>query len=388
MNLNEFQNYLEPPNINKNYDADSIGSKIEHVFEFGKNSTLEGVSVALIGVDEFRASQSDFSGIGNAEAIRKQFYKLKKHDNTSVIADLGNLKQGNSTNDTNAAVANLCAELMRNKVIPILFGASQDITFGQYEAYKQLAQIINMVNIDSRFDIGTPNEALNAQSYVGKIILEQPNYLFNYSHIAYQTHYVGENAISQMSKLYFDSYRLGHVTSDIADMEPVMRNADMLSFDMSAIKYSEASATLSSGPNGLNGAEACQLMYYAGMSEKLNSVGLYNYVNSKDKEGITSELAAQMIWYFVEAFFKRKNEMPQYNKNGFLKYTVPLHNTDHELIFLKSTKSDRWWMEIPIADNYTKLQRHHIVPCSHNDYLAACSNEMPVRWWQAYQKLC
>ncbi|HQV00352.1 MAG: formimidoylglutamase [Bacteroidia bacterium] len=388
MNLKEFQNYLQEPTISQNFDTDCLGTKVEKVYESGVNDTLEGVSLALIGVDEFRASQTNYNCGGNSDAIRSKLFDLMKHDSAGIIADLGNLKLGNTTQDTCTAISNISAELIRNKIVPIIFGPSQDVTFAQYEAYKQLAQIINLVNVDSRFDLGTPNDDLHAQSYVGKIILEQPNFLFNYSHIGYQTYYVGDNAVSQMSKLYFDTYRLGHVTTDIADMEPVLRNSDMISFDLSAIKSADAKASLKPGPNGLSGAEACQLMYYAGMSEKLSSVGIYNYVNQKDDAGLTAELAAQMIWYFIEAFFKRKNEMPQYNKNGFLKYTVPLHSTNHELIFLKSTKSDRWWMEIPIADNYTKLQRHHIVPCSHNDYLMACSNEMPVRWWQAYQKLC
>ena len=157
---------------------------------------------------------------------------------------------------------------------------------------------------------------------------------------------------------------------------------------MSSIKSSDAPATTKASPNGLYGEEACQLMFYAGMSEKLTSLGIFEYDAAIDKNNQTSQLIAQMIWYFMEGFYKRKNEMPQYNHNGYMKYMVALSNTDHEVIFLKSIKSDRWWMEIPITDNYTKFQRHHIVPCSYKDYQQACNNEMPERWWQTYQKLC
>lgn len=172
------------------------------------------------------------------------------------------------------------------------------------------------------------------------------------------------------------------------NIEPVIRNSDLLTFDMSAVRSSDAAATSKPSPNGLYAEEACQLMFFAGMSEKLTSLGIYEYDATVDYGNQTAQLIAQMIWYFMEGYYKRKNEMPQYNRNGFLKYMVALSNTDHEVIFLKSTRSDRWWMEIPITDNNTKFQRHHIVPCSYKDYQQACNNEMPERWWQTYQKLC
>ncbi|MEO8148969.1 MAG: formimidoylglutamase [Bacteroidia bacterium] len=390
MPVKEYFDYLEAPSIDSSveYEKDSIGARVEHFSGLRYNLELEGANLALIGVKENRGSVTNLNCDNSADAIRKELFQLKNHGNLGHIADLGNLINGATVEDTYSAIALLCAELMRNKIMPIIIGGSQDVTFGQYSAYKQLAQIINIANVDARFDLGKPEHGLDSESYIGKIILEQPNYLFNYSHIAHQTYFVGESAIDQMSKLFFDTYRLGHVRTDMLDIEPVLRNSDLLTFDMSSIKQSDAAATAKPSPNGLYGEEACQLMFYAGMSEKLTSVGIYEYDASKDKDNQTAQLIAQMIWYFMEGFYKRKNEMPQYNRNGYMKYMVTLSNTEHEVIFLKSIKSDRWWMEIPITDNYTKFQRHHIVPCSYKDYQQACTNEMPDRWWQTYQKLC
>ena len=94
-----------------------------------------------------------------------------------------------------------------------------------------------------------------------------------------------------------------------------------------------------------------------------------------------------MVWYYIDGFNKRKNEFPAFNKNGFLKYIVSLSEIDNELIFLKSLTSDRWWMEIPVPDGQNKVKRQHLVPCSYKDYLSACNNEMPERWWQTFKKL-
>ena len=59
-----------------------------------------------------------------------------------------------------------------------------------------------------------------------------------------------------------------------------------------------------------------------------------------------------------------------------------------EIIFFKSNKSARWWMEVPYPPTSgTKYERHHMVPCNKLDYDNAMNNEMPDLWWKTYQKL-
>jgi hypothetical protein len=33
-----------------------------------------------------------------------------------------------------------------------------------------------------------------------------------------------------------------------------------------------------------------------------------------------------------------------------------------------------------------KLKRNSLLPCSHDEYIVACNNEMPERWWKAQRK--
>jgi hypothetical protein len=45
-------------------------------------------------------------------------------------------------------------------------------------------------------------------------------------------------------------------------------------------------------------------------------------------------------------------------------------------------------MEIPLPEEQRiKFERHYLVPCSYLDYQTACNNDIPDRWWMAYQKL-
>ncbi|MCK4288013.1 MAG: formimidoylglutamase [Bacteroidales bacterium] len=349
---------------------------------------LDNIDIAIFGINEDRNAINN-EGCANApDNIRKKLYKLFEGGNKTKIADLGNIKKGNTINDTYFAVTSVVSELLKNDIIPVLIGGSHDLTYANYQAYESLEQVINIVAVDSVFDLGKSEEDFNSQSYLSKIILHQPNYLFNYTNIGYQTYLIDQEAIGLMKNLFFDIYRLGNVRANIEEVEPIVRNADLVTFDISAIRQSDAPANGNASPNGFYGEEVCQIARYAGMSDKLTSIGFYEVNPKLDRQEQTLHLVAQMIWYFIDGFYNRKHDFPLKEKENYIKYLVSIKDHKDEIVFYKSKKSDRWWMEIPIKTNMKpKYERHYLVPCSYQDYQTACKDDIPDRWWQAYQKL-
>ncbi|PCH65752.1 MAG: arginase, partial [Bacteroidetes bacterium] len=320
--------------------------------------------------------------------IRDKPYQLYQGRNKVKIADLGNIKRGNKVEDTYFALSSVIAQLVEAKIVPVIIGGGQDLTYANYCAYENLKQTINMVVIDSCFDIGVAGQDLDSKSYLSQIILHQPNFLFNYSNIGYQTYFVDENALELMKKLFFDVYRLGYVNKNIEEVEPIVRNADMLSFDISALRQSDAPGNKNSSPNGFYGEEACQITRYAGLSDKLTSIGFYEVNPLCDNNQQTTHLVAQMIWYFIDGYYSRYKDYPAGDTSQYTKYTVSIQDDKHEIIFHKSNKSDKWWMNVPYPTNKKiKYERHHLVPCSYSDYQMACKDDIPDRWWKAYRKL-
>lgn len=349
---------------------------------------LKGINIAIIGVLEDRNALSNEGCSKAPDQVRKYLYRLYEGSSSAKIADLGNIKMGNTVADTYFALSRAIKELIQKNIVPIVIGGSQDLTYANYQAYEDLGQIINIVSVDPLFDLGNNENEINSQSYLSKIILHQPNYLFNFSNIGYQTYFVDQDGIDLMKNLFFDTYRLGQVQSNMEEVEPIVRNADLISFDVSAIRQSDAPGNKNASPNGFYGEEACKIVRYAGMSDKLTSIGFYEINPENDRDGQTAHLVSQMIWYFIDGYYNRKNELPHQEKRRFVKYHVKLEEHKDELIFYKSKKSDRWWMEVPIrSQQKVKFKRHHLIPCSYQDYQTACNNELPDRWWQAYQKL-
>jgi hypothetical protein len=341
---------------------------------------LDKINIAIIGVLDNRGNQKAKVNV-DLTAVRKQLYTMFPGNWKASIADLGNILAGNSKEDTYFAVKKITSNLIKRNVIPIIIGGSQDITYALYRAYDDLEQMVNLVSIDSKFDFGKENEQISNNSFLTKIIIDEPNNLFNFCNIGYQTYYNSQEEIDLIEKLFFDSYRLGEVSSNISISEPVFRDADLVSIDLNAIKSSDSGNFIDFNPNGFNGKEICSLARYSGISDKVSSFGIFNHNNSEQE----AVIIAQICWYFVEGYHYRSNEYPFGSRENYLKYIVPLEEED--LVFYKSDKTDRWWIEIPfILSTSNKLKKNTLLPCSYEEYLAACNQEMPERWWKVQRK--
>ena len=300
------------------------------------------------------------------------------------IVDLGDIYPGETVQDTYFALKTVIKTLLEKQIIPVILGGSQDITYANYRAYDNVAPMVNIVNVDSNFDLGDGLVAMKNDSYLGKVILEEPFNLFNYSTIGYQTYFNSQEEIDLMDKLFFEAYRLGEVSKAINLVEPVMRDAHIVSLDLKSVKASEVGLKQRYSPNGFDGKEICTIARYAGISNKVSSFGVYEYQPSKDGD-LTAMLIAQILWYFIEGVNCRIKDDDFKDENHYQKYSVLIE--DEELTFYKSIKTGRWWIEIPFLPNVNnKLKKHTLLPCTHEDYVEASHGKVPERWYKAYKK--
>lgn len=389
MNLSDF---LTPVDVQafmpaNGYAAEQLGAKITCYQD--RFPDLDELNIALIAVAEERHAVNNAGVAKGADAIRQQLYQLYEGSFSLKMADLGTIKPGASVKDTYVALQKVMDELISKGIMPLILGGSHDLTFAQYMAYQSFEKKINMAIIDAYLDVDLLNEQMDlphAHNYLNSIFTQEPNYLFNYSAIGYQTYFVPQQAIQLMNKLYFDSYRLGEVRMDITEMEPILRESDLLSIDITAIKSGDAAGNKRATPNGFSAEEICQLCRYAGISDKLSSFGIYEYNVLLDSHKQTALLIAEMLWCFIDAYYQRKKEHPMQQKEAFLKYVTENEKGDYEIVFYKSKKTEKWWMQVPSPKNAAN-ERSYLTPCTYKDYQTAVSGELPDRWWKVQQKL-
>ena len=317
--------------------------------------------------------------------IRSELYDLH-FDKCPRMCDLGFLEIDKNRKDSFKNIENVCVELLHNGILPLVIGGGHDITYAIYKAYSVIDKSITLTTVDKKFDLGNKDEKISNTNFFSKILEAKPNNLFHYNNIGYQTFFVSPLAVKMLDDLNFDVLRLGNVNSRIRNVEPVLRNTDLLSFDLSSVKSSDLNANKYSSANGFSAVEACKIMRYAGLSDKITSLAICEYNQLLDLNGLTSQLISQMIWYFIEGVKSRKNELNPNIKNC-IKYTVSFDDGKNEIIFYKSNLSSRWWMGVPFKNLDNSNLDYYFVACSYEDYEQANRGEIPIKWIKTFNKL-
>jgi len=355
---------LKEDNTIQNLSKEQFGRNIAIYLDEIPN--LEKVDLALIGI-----SQKD------ADQVRSALYQLDYPFNAIRIADLGNIR-----NEDPSFIIPILKELLQSNIIPILIGRHPESSYAQFQAYNTLKRSTNLVCIDEKIRFSHTEDS--EDFYLNNIINAKNSNLFHLSVLGFQSHFTSDTLLKMMDEYNYDYIRLGKVKGAAEEIEPLIRDADMLCFNLEALKYSDAPGVKQASPSGLFSEEACQLSRYAGISDKLTSIGFYGYQKEKDHHQQTSHVIAQLIWYFLDGFYHRMNDFPV-SMNGLVEYIVEFKHIESPVTFWKSNKSGRWWMQVPVKTS-DEHQRHQLVPCSYNDYLLASNDNFPDRLLNAVKR--
>lgn len=375
-NINSIREFLSPLNIREiagddSYNANQIGAQInKYEQEF---PDLDLADLVLVGCGEQRGRGIMGPPSFAPDVVRSHFYSLYCWHEGIRLADVGNIQQGASYNDTRAALKTVVAELVQHHKTVIILGGSHDLTLAQYGAYVQNKTVVEATLVDALIDLNLESPFAN-DNFLMEILTGEPNFIRHYNHLAFQSYLVHPGMLQTLDKLKFDCYRVGAVKEHIEEVEPAIRNSSLFSVDINALAHAYAPAG-SLSPNGLNGEEACTLMQYAGMSSRVNTIGIYGYEPEKDKDDLTAKQISQMIWYVIDGRYKGQKEADFKNRDRFKEYLMMF--SEMETTFLQSKVTGRWWMQVG---------GKKFVPCSYRDYLQAASDEIPERWFRANER--
>lgn len=387
--LAEVLNFFEPVEL-KNFDDTSF---LNDAYSLGSNLLINSLSNPLqvnakfeLALVFIRKSHNVDAKSSAPQAIREELYKLKRTSGLR-IADLGDLRTGKNFNETLYAVQEVCALLFHLNVNVVIVGADQLLTLGTIRGYKEFENNINLINIDSKLDISSSPDSMEESNYLDKVIENDLANIYSIVNLGYQSYFVDSKQLKRLNELYFEQHRLGEVRSNIENMEPVLRDADLVSFDISAVRMNEAPGQKDGSPNGLFADEACRISRYCGISDRVKLFGLYEIDIQSDLKRQTAKLGAQILWYYFEGYLNRKHDYPKTQLSNYTKYEVQIDEIDFPIVFYKSDLTNRWWLKVQVKDNEGVEVESVVVSCSESDYLKACRNDIPDRWWINFKKL-
>lgn len=359
------ENWFLPVSAEFNsYHAHQLGGMIEKYVD--QMPDLKHVQVVLLGFEKKAA-----------DLIRRELYSYSFSFAGLKMADIGNLRKQDIS-----FIIPVLEELLAGGVLPVLIGGTDESALAQYLSYQHRKEPVNLFAIDNA--ITYASEGSKQRNLWNIILNEKRGHLFHAGIVGTQSHLTTVASLNAWEAHYFDYLRLGKVKSDIGEAEPIIRDADLILFHIAAIKGSEAPGQAFPVASGMTTEEACQISRYAGMNDKLSSMGFYGFVPGKDIRQQTAQLTAQLIWYFLDGFYNRKQDYPASTAH-LVEYIVDSKESDFQLTFWKSNKSGRWWMQIPVKTK-RKHQRHRLIPCSYADYELACREELPERLFNAIKR--
>lgn len=312
--------------------------------------------------------------------IRNFLNTLAWGDQNIEILDMGFLKTGKNKNDLHAAIEYVIRFFVAKQIIPVILGGKNSYSNLVFKAFAELQPQICFSEIKPEIELALTE---NNYSYLEQILISKNPVLSNFASIGYQTYLVSPFHLEFIKRLGFEAYCLGNLRSNITVSEPVLRDTDILSVDLSSVKQADFPAINQPHPNGFTSDEICQLMRFAGMSDNLKAIGFFNFHPSFDVNSQSAMLLAQTIWHFLEGFSMRRHENPLNEEGQFSRYLVESGQINEQIVFFKSLLTGRWWLFLPAA---TSSHDEALISCSSEDYTSSCNNEIPERLWKFLQR--
>lgn len=382
--------YLDPtdatPHPRSIINSSSFYNKVIFCDNHKKFLDISSDDIVIMGIPESRNSiNPDANNAVNA--IRSYLYCLSANSFRTKIFDAGNLKFTKTPSDTYAATRDLTEYFFSKNIHLIILGGTQELTIPIYQGVSNCKSGINISLVDSRIDIGSDEHDFSSTGYLQKIVSDPIQKLFNLSIIGYQGYLTDSKHLDIVSKNKHEALRLGFVRGNFNEVEPVLRDSDIISFDMGAIRNSDCPGNILASPNGLYAEEGCQLARYSGLNERNKLFGIFEYNPGNDPGGQGAHLAAQLVWHYIEA--RNQKPIPTFSKNEkeIKKFIVNIGPPETELVFYKNLSSDSWWIEVPVNKKYSYPENITIIACSYSDYQTASKHEFPDRWFRFLSKL-
>jgi len=378
-------NYLEP--VKRTWNSiygishdESLGGNT--IFFDGAEETVCNTSAetVIIGVAEDRNSSENRFCSKSPNIIRELLYGLRLIKGQRLL-DAGNVR-GITVNDRYRALQEVAEFFLKSGKTLIVLGGTQDLTIPLYNALETVKKNVIVTVCDSMIDFDISGKDFSSRAWINSFTgnNKPPDDL---TIMGIQNYLVSESLENEIKNNFFEILRLSEIRgNNLKKAEVPLRDSDLFSFDQRAVVGKFAFGEKIASPHGLEPYEACKICQYAGLSDKLSVMGIFEVTSETKLYGFNNEaLAAQMVWHFMEGVSERYADCPSTENLNYKNYSAFLETSRKEIQFFNNETNGRWWMETPSQDGKNK-----IVSCNYEDYVKALENEFPEKWWRLFMK--
>jgi formiminoglutamase len=336
--------------------------------------------VFIVGYQEDRNSTNNGAGKA-ADCVREQLYALFATEKSLKVCDLGNCRLGTVVKDSYIVVQELCRQLKQYSKPLIVVGGTQEITLTLANERLSEEKFPTITCIDALVDMQPESEDFYHTNYTEQLAKTYKNLKINY--IALQEYLSHKTAYEYLQTKHYPHIHLGNVLHNTKHTEPMLREAQLISFDTTALRYSEFDANRDILPAGLYVEDACQMAWYAGFSNEMNTFVLSEF-NPTRTHNIkpSASVCALLIWYVLDGISQRNTIHYDFNEEFYTVYHVKNDILEQNVRFFEHTITKQMWVELflPLCGE------KRMFPCNYSDYQMFSNGNMPESWLMELQR--
>ena len=238
---------------------------------------IQESGIVLIFCSDYRGLENGDAEILDFRKVRNELYRLSTLDFEIPVCDLGDLISGKSHQYTHYILQELVSVCLTKNAIPVVVGGSNDLAFSLFSALDFYQKNNTYTQISNLISLANEGEELTEKNFLSRILSSKTFSIKNYHHLGYQKHLNEMDSVKLMKEVEFDVVRLAELMNSTEKTEPFFRLADLVTLNCDAVESMGDGFSVNPQINGLNKREICAYMKEIGLSQKLKSVGIFNF---------------------------------------------------------------------------------------------------------------
>jgi formimidoylglutamase len=276
---------------------------------------LEEADIVIFGVPTDEGIRINGGRVGAAQApdrIRQQLAKLTPFAGPShrrQISDLKIVDLGNVMEDELPLMHDIAQEITsklvsKNKFV-IALGGGHDVTYPLVKGFAERYKNVSLVNVDAHLDVRPKKNGRHHSGSSFRLLLEE-HIVQHIIEFGIHPHVIASNHVYWLKPYGNISYYDDIIDARREFVSAMQKlGASYVSFDIDAIRASDAPGVSAPAPYGFSSQEAMQMCFEAGKFENVRMIDLVEVSPPHDVDDRTSRLVARMIANAMLGFANR-----------------------------------------------------------------------------------
>jgi formiminoglutamase len=277
---------------------------------------LDQADVVIFGVPTDEGIRRNGGRPGALQApnkIRQHLSKLTPYAGPSYrrqVSDLKIVDLGNVMDDELALMHDVAQEvttklIAQNKFV-IALGGGHDVTYPLVKGFGERYKNVSLVNVDAHLDVRPKKNGQHHSGSSFRLLLEE-HVVGKMVQFGIHHHVIAINHVYWLKLYAIIKYyeEIKDVRQEFISALKEHGGANYVSFDIDAIRASDAPGVSAPAPYGFSGIEAVRMAYEAGKQQSVKMMDLVEVSPPHDVDDRTSRLVASMIANAMVGFANR-----------------------------------------------------------------------------------